>query len=143
MTEATPPTVGLDDPRVQARVGEKAQAHADAIKARHHAALTTPQQVGAWTFHPPNACTFDAIYQPALLQLAEVRYRFILGYLLTIEPSGQIAAAQDTTRLRTAAAAWQEQIPAEHLPEIIQIIHAAFAWVQKTATRDTSFFFEP
>ena len=139
MTAPNPP-IGLDDPRVQARVDEKARAHQAEIEQRARAAVATPKTVGAWTFHPPNACTLDAVCSPAILQMSQMRMRIILGYLLTLEPADQIDASADINALRRAAALWEDSIPAEHLPAIIQIINAAFDWVQSRLTRDSVFF---
>lgn len=141
MTDPSPPAVGLEDPRVQARVEELAAQHQSEVARRSRAAFAVPRTIGPWTFHVPNACTLDAVCQPPVLQLSQVRLRIILGYLLTLEPADQIPAAADATALRVAAAQWEESIPAEHLPEIIKTINHAWDWLQERLTRDSAFFF--
>lgn len=136
----TPAPVSLDDPRVQARAREKAEAFQAAADAHEKALMAGPQTVGKWTFHPPNSCTYDAILQPDVMALSQTRVRIILGYLLTLEPVDQIPAAADLQALRAAAARWQDSIEPADLPKILQIISGAYSWLVNRTTRENSFF---
>lgn len=130
--------IGPDHPKVKAKVAQKKAAARKKQDELIAVAFDGPKKIGKHTFYPLNMQGVMALRQPAILNQSLEMLSYVIGYILTVEPSKRIAEGSDPAALMAKACDfWENEIDSGILEQVAPLVNVS----KEIAFEGPDFFF--